>query len=373
MRPVQTLAFAQKTITPSRGESTEISGGLVKRITLNTYGTFDTGATPSTNKAGAVALLGDIKLTQDGSVVASALAFDWYQAFEVFLGGATDQVDTETASSTGLNIAGTLDLDFGRVMKGAGLDASGQHRVGYRVESLPASSYTTNGVTYSLRLDATIEHDGGVASGPYLLPRTQYKVVDAGAASPALYDEFTAPSDGFLLGVQIRTRDASAILRAQGVDGLLKRLKVKHVATDGTGTSELFDGTWRQVRNMTRARWRVPSSKITGLGVIDDGLEAGLAIFPTFDPTAPSGAMRMRKNEKIQIYMDTTSTVENGYTSVTPAAGDQIFLTFHYFAPVGSGSADRAQRGVAPTAALNQRAAVAAINGGRRGRRAGGR
>jgi hypothetical protein len=362
MRPVQHLAFAEKQLAPSRGESTEASGGLVKRIVLTVAGTVTHSAgSSSVDRAGAIATLGDLKLTQDGSVIGSALAKDLFQAYEIFLGGASDQVDSD-ANGT-VPIAGTLDLDFGRVMKGAAIDASGQHRVGYRVETLPATGYSSLATTYALSLKASIEHDGGVAAGPYLLPRPQYKVLDASVASAQLYDEFIAPANGFLLGIQVRTLDNSEPFRNRAVDGLIKRMKVRHIATDGSGTSELVDTTWRQIRNLCRNRWRVPAIKLTGLAQVDDGLEPGVAIFPTFDPAGPSGAMRMRSNEKIQVYFDTTGTAESGYANVTPASQDQIFVTYHFFQPVNEGSADRAQRGVSQLSAVNARVARAATTG----------
>jgi hypothetical protein len=374
MMPVQALNFEDATLvgsaTGGTGISREVSGGLIRRLLMVLGGTATNAAAVSVNRAGATNLLGDIRLTQDGSVFFNALAADLRFGFDLMLGGNSDQIDSDVQPGA-QNIGDTLDMNFGRIFPGAAIDASGQHRAGFRIDSLPPAQYSETSTAYNLLLRAIAEHEGGQNVAPYMLPRFSYEAKPVESASPAILVEKSFEHPGFLLGVSIRCRDSGANLRNQHVDGLVKRLKVKHIRAAG-GTTEVFDGTWKMLRKITQQRFRVPTGKRNSLGVIDHGLEPGFVFFPFFNPKGPAGAAPIASNDRLQFFLDTSSTVETPFTNVVPAAGDQAILTYWYFTPVGAGSADRAQRGVVQSAGSNARVARAATRG-RGGRRLLGR
>lgn len=369
MMPVQALNFEDATLvgaaaTGGTGVSREVSGGLVRRLLMVLGGSVTNGGSASVNRAGVANLLGDLRLTQDGSVFFNALAADLRFGFDLMLGGTTDQTDNATTGAQ--NVGDTLDLNFGRIFPGAAIDASGQHRCGYRIDSAPPAQYSETSSAYSILLRAIAEHEGGQNVGPYMLPRFSYEVKPIETASPSILVEKSFEQNGFLLGVSIRARDSGANLRNQHVDGLIKRLKIKHIRASG-GTTEVFDGTWKMLRKITQQRFRVPTGKIDSLGVIAAGLEPGFVFFPFFNPKGPAGAAPIAANDRLQFFIDTASTVEAPIANVGPAAGDQAVFTYWFFSPVGPGASDRAQRGVVQSVSVNASVAKAAA-GGRGGR-----
>jgi hypothetical protein len=295
----------------------------------------------------------------------NALAADLRFGFDLMLGGTTDQIDSAVQPGA-QNIGDTLDLNFGRIFPGAAIDASGQHRCGYRIDSAPPAQYSETSTAYTLLLRAIAEHEGGQNVGPYMLPRFSYEAKPVESASPSILVEKSFEQNGFLLGVSIRARDSGANLRNQHVDGLIKRVKIKHIRAAG-GTTEVFDGTWKMLRKITQQRFRVPTGKIDSLGVIAGGLEPGFVFFPFFNPKGPAGAAPIAANDRLQFFLDTASTVETPFVNVVPNAGDQAIVTYWFFSPAGAGSADRAQRGVVQSVSVNASVAKAAA-GGRGGR-----
>jgi hypothetical protein len=331
-------------------------------------GSVTNGALPSVTRAGAGALMGDIRLLQDGSTFASLLAYDAKLCTDLFFGGAGEQVDSDTASGA-VNVADTLDLDWGRIFPGAGVDASNGHKAGVRIDPAPAADYSETSTTYALTWRGQAEHEGGVAVDAYSLPRLSYEVKPVEAQSSQILIDKQFEHDGFLIGFSIRQRDSSANLRVEQVDGLIKRMKVKHVRGNGSGSSDLFDGTWRQLKKITQQRFRVPSARRTFLASSTlEGLEPGFAFFPFYNPKGPAKSGRISRNDRLQIMLDSSGTAETPYTNVVPGSGDQAIVHFWFFSPAKPGSADRAQQGVVPTTRQTAQVARAAAprGGGRR-------
>jgi hypothetical protein len=366
MNPSQYLPFEDQAMTPSVGFTREITGGLIRRMLFTVAGTVTNVLAPSVTRAGAASLMGDIRLLQDGSTFASLLAYDAKLCTDLFFGGVGEQVDNDTASST-VNVADVLDLDWGRIFPGAGVDASNGHRAGVRIDPAPAADYSETSTNYALTWRGQAEHEGGNTADAYSLPRLSYEVKPVEAASSQILIDKQFEHDGFLIGFSIRQRDASANLRVEQVDGLVKRMKVKHVRGNGSGSSDLFDGTWRQLKKITQQRFRVPSARRTFLPAAAlEGLEPGFAFFPFYNPKGPAKSGRITKNDRLQIMLDSSGTAETPYTNVVPAAGDQAIVHFWFFSPAAPGSADRMQRGVVPT--TRQTAQVARAAAPSRGR-----
>jgi hypothetical protein len=368
MQPSQYLPFEDQAMAPAVGFTREVTGGLIRRMLFTVAGSVTNGALPSVTRAGAGALMGDIRLLQDGSTFASLLAYDAKLCTDLFFGGAGEQVDSDTASGA-VNVADTLDLDWGRIFPGAGVDASNGHKAGVRIDPAPAADYSETSTTYALTWRGQAEHEGGVAVDAYSLPRLSYEVKPVEAQSSQILIDKQFEHDGFLIGFSIRQRDSSANLRVEQVDGLIKRMKVKHVRGNGSGSSDLFDGTWRQLKKITQQRFRVPSARRTFLASSTlEGLEPGFAFFPFYNPKGPAKSGRISRNDRLQIMLDSSGTAETPYTNVVPGSGDQAIVHFWFFSPAKPGSADRAQQGVVPTTRQTAQVARAAAprGGGRR-------
>jgi len=100
------------------------------------------------------------------------------------------------------------------------------------------------------------------------------------------------------------------------VDGLARRITIERFGLNGETRKIVDDISWGALRSQTGslARWSADDIATT----------AGIVVIPCIDPDSEDGLMRMPSGSHLVVTVDSSSTVEAGYTAVTPAAGDTL-------------------------------------------------
>ena len=340
----QLIPFSDTSISASTQVSEDVTGGAITRLLFDFEADIQLSAGGDAAQAGAAALASDVKITSNGSVIATITGTDLFYLAEFLNSGTSGLVRPEASGSN--NAHTSIDLAFGAIMPGAALDASGGNRIGYRVDYGAATQYDGNATAInSGTLRVQSEHPGGVASGAVLIPRFQYQTQLVESANSNIVVDKVFENPGHLMGVMIRAVDSSADVGVQEVDGLIKRLTVRRLPATGSPT-EMFDGTWPQLKALTNRYFGRPTLADGSDNVI--GERSGVVFFPTQSAGGRNRAMPIQRNDKVQLRFDSSGTAAGHLTNVAPASGDKVYVTWIFFEGALAGPADQAQRGIAP-------------------------
>lgn len=354
-RPSQFVPLPQRLLSataaaPSANYSEEISGGFFSRLALLIEGTVTNSGNTTTSGEGIANVLGDVRITQNGSPYFTALGPDLRLLTSLF-GNKLPDVN-HTGTTTGAARC-AIDLDFGRMMPGAGFDASGKNRFGLRIDTRVPTAATPLATAYALNMRAQAEHYGGQVpdASEILLPRWQVDIIDMSAERSANTVRKTFDRDGVLLACAIRTLDAGATRAADArSDAMVRRAKLKLAPASG-GYEELFDQSWGQLRQNTAKEFKVPEAQDY----------VGFGVHRFVDPRARAAnfGLTLQANDSLELALDNLTTIEAMFgTAVTPAANDVAIVTWLWFE--GSPSGLRGpQSGTNPAA----RAAVGSRSG----------
>jgi hypothetical protein len=346
------LPFVERAFVSGAQYDTEFSGRPARAIG------FSLDATISGSPATALdddyyRLLGtNLEVVQAGDPIVRMNPRDWRQLAAIISGG----FDPYVGGVTGTAKQATALLDFERLMPGSLVNAAGS-KVFLRGTYGTAADLASTPPT----IDAATFRPFALASSRdpsqgFRRPKIWQATVSLASSSNDIQFKQDLEQDLLLTGVMMRVIDASAAGRR--VDGLIRRVRTE-VTIGGSGSRQITDNRWSALRLYT--------CHGAGFGESDVTNSLGVAMQPLRDPRFPTAgqAFFFRAGDSITLHFDTSSTVEGAYGAVTPAAGDEVVLTFVGFSIV-SGSGDAGARSEVRTVSASR---VAPARNARRRRR----
>jgi hypothetical protein len=352
------LPFSSATYVSAQSAESKFTSAAFRAIDFLFEGTLSAAQSGSPTLADEVpwSLIGPIELVVGGSTRFRVDSISLFHLSSILNGGYHHRDVPAATSASGFG--SSFSLDFGRMMPGAGLDATGVDAF-LRWEWRPATyygsggtgSYTVGSATAKPRATTIlVKPPQGFREPEWLQVRH-----DIGSSSSAIDKVIDVKKAVELPGLLIEALDASGgggTNTEIGVDGLIKNLTVE-VNRPNLPTIKVYDNvSWRELRAAT--------CRNSGLSSDDQTASAGVIWLPLFERKGGRNrdALHLPAGSSIRIVYDTSATVQPFYTGVTPASGDVARVLAPMFLAVP-------EQAAAAAATVNDRNAL------RRARRAG--
>lgn len=280
-------------------------------------------------------LVGPIALEIGGQQRFRAEAISLFHLSAFYNGGYPHRVHPAAAGTGGFYSA--FNLPFGKMMDGAGLDATGLDAF-LRMTWRPAAYLGTGG---SPVVDATTQLQAWVSTvfqkpaAGFLEPEWQQATHRVDSSSTSLAHTIDFKKAVLLPGLLLEALDASGGAgtdASAGVDGLVKKVSVELNRPGRPAETLVKDMPWGQLRFQTVRRG--------GYSLDDETASVGVVFLPLFERRGGRrrDALFLDAGSSLTITYDTASTVEAGYTNVAAAAGDVVRVLSPGFLPVGDES-----------------------------------
>lgn len=321
LKPFQTRVYAAST-----AYDLEFSGRAVSAIGLRFAATL-TGSPATVRDDAAFRLLGTPEVNQAENPLIRMSGPSWRHLSAVSRGGYDKYAAGVTASTAGQVIAQSV-IDLEALMPGAMINATDK-KVFLRGEFGALAVYSaTPPTTVVGTLRPWAKSTQRNAQAGFVRPKISQADVQIVAAAEDQQHVWRFEQDTLVQGFMLESLDTSA--SNQRVDGVVRSLR-GDLADSSGGTRETLRQTWGNMRTLLQY--------LAGFNQEDYDRSVGVAFFPTKDMSNPQygNARLFRAGESITFHIDSTSTVEEEFTAVTPS-NDLLRLTCIGFTPVaGSG------------------------------------
>lgn len=325
--------FQTKDFTASGPYDLEFNGRPIAAVGLRFAATLTGASIATVRDDAAFRLLKTPEINQAENPLVRMQGSSW-RHLSALLGGGYDSFASGVTAATPGQVVAMSTIHFDRLWPGAMVNASDK-KVFLRGEFNTLASYSgtaPTAVTGKIRPFAiTSERD---PSQGFLRPRISELSLGIETASDDLQQVIRFEQDTVLHGFMLQVQDNSA--GDQRVDGIVRAVRMDVFDKDG-GQKETTRQTWGQMRHYLQFRGQYNQE--------DYNRSFGVGLLPTVDKRNPqwNGAKLFKAGESVTLHVDTNATVEEEYTSVTPAAGDKLIITIIGATPV-AGSGDTANQ-----------------------------
>lgn len=275
--------------------------------------------------------LGKVEVMRGGTPIISMQAPD-LRHLTAFLHRAYPEI-LPASISNGAAFLAQAKLPLDALVPDGAIDARGEEvRLQGRFRGLTNLGTTVTGFTSGkLRFGGeTDKRPGGNHNEPFWFQKT----IDTSAASTELSTSYQVRNDVELVpALMIRTFDASAELSDPNnfrSDGMIREIRID-VERDGK-TEEIKRLSWGEAK--------ADSTFLAGISAASGQIQTGVVIIPLDDVEGLpqlNGVPVLKKGESLIVRIDTSSTIEDEFTALTPGAGDLAVVTFLNYVPKGPG------------------------------------
>lgn len=338
--------FTAKSYSAGAQYDSEYTGRPLRGVGFSFDATASTGPTAETDDS-TYRLLKSPRLIQNEANLIDMEAAD-LRHLSAFLSRGYDPFTGGTSSGSRF---ATATIDFSRLAANAVIDVT-DSKLFIRGEFGAASELGTGSPAISggdFRPFALTT--GRQAPARHLRPKFYQRTVDLGQAGSDVQARIAFDQQVALAGFMVRFLDGT-----DRVDGLCKSLSLD-VANGNDGAQERYRATMGQARATT--------CHFGGYGDADRTASQGVIFIPTLNPDTGGGLMAMGQNDSCTFHFDTSSTVEDEYTNVTPGGNETAVITVLAF------SAANNPRATLPAPASEVRTANNVSSLGQRARRPG--
>lgn len=331
--------FTEKSYTAATQYDTEFSGRGIAQVGFTFDASIGTATTPFADAAAR--LVGTPEVVQSELSLMRMEGPDWYHLAALTAGAYPYLLNGATGASAAVHAL----VDLEALMPGGAINASGA-KVFMRGTFGATTDYASDGATIAGTIRPMVVTSAlDLAAGSWRRPKFSSFTVDLSSSNTDIQRKIDFDQDLLVVGILVRAFDNSATSR---VDGLVRRIRYE-LTSQGGGTRELVRATWGQLRAYTVKRFGLNNDDVTR--------SAGVVLVPMTDPrnVESRGAMFVRKGDSGILHFDTSTTAENGYTSVTPAASDRAICTVLAFSIVAGSGQEGADSEIRTVAAATAR------------------
>ena len=323
---IQTRQLADQVWTAGEFKQVDHSGLIFDKFHIDYDVTLTTsGAAATVAEEGAAGYATEFELMQDNEPAVRVPLAD-LRVLDALASASTTDMVTATANNGVAELG--LDIDFQYWTPGAHFDATErQVHSRMRLEANTTIADTATNSTGTIRQSVA---EVGSLPGAAYRPRWSQTVLDIGQESRDIQHSITFDRTTVVTGMLVRVRDASA---SQGTDpfakrsdGLVRNLEFELVGNDRVQKRSRF--TWDQLKKLTARRFGLSKAEAEASDF------NGVAYIPLDEPGSDFGAVRFNRGAVLNLHFDTQSTPPAQYTAVTPANGDQVFVTLIGALPV---------------------------------------
>jgi len=296
----------------------------------------------------ALKLLGTLEVNQNGSRVQADARLLYYLS-AVYEGGIRELTAGSSATDTATCRFG---MPFQRMIPGAGLDASSKV-VSFKGRFRDGAYYSSGGVTVGtgsrIRPAATTmltAPEGGPREPDWIQETVKLESASVSANSRKIENRADYLMPGLLLMAVDANGDIAATDASARDDGVAHRVTV-----------ELFGNGRAPLRLVDDIPWgvlRAETARRAGWTDADQTAAEGIVWLPLFERQGGrnADALRLLQGSHLTVTIDNASGAENGFTAVTPGAGDRVDILVPRFFNRG----DLGQTGSATVRGANGRA-----------------
>jgi len=322
---LKTKPFAERSIElADKAFDTELSGVMFNALTIGfDYTITGTGNVVPQSDAGFRALGATLELNQEQEPLIGFDPVDWYH-LAAFANGAYPAFAAAEPGAGSAEWWGFARIPFGNIIPGLQVNASQNkaHITGtFNVDrglNTPGNLGAIANGTFRAFVETT---DRTPRPGGFLRPRFTRHIQDL-TPSASIEKPFRFETDTLVAGFLLRQYHGNGAPAVRNVDGMVRRVRMD--ITRHGGPQEHHRLTWGQLTEFTVMRSSHSPAEYT--------LGAGVAFLPTLDEIGKP--MFFRAGDSITIDLNCTAAAERQFTSINPAAGDQLYMNLLSGLPV---------------------------------------
>ena len=306
-----------------------LPAGLYRSLSFKASGVVAASGAGTNAGDGPFGLIGRVEWVRNGTPIISMHAAD-LRHLTAFLASAYPEILPASIANPSTFLA-QAELPLEKIMPDAGVDARkvelvvrgrvrGATNLGSTVTSLTSGKIRGGGDT-----DESGKKD-------YFEPSFFQKTIDTSSAGAELTSTHRITNDvEMCAALMLRCFDSSLELSDPNTyrsDGMVREIKV---------TLEREGQPSKLVKQLTWGEAKLGSTTLAGISAATGQIQTGVVLVPIEDPDNPGSALRLVAGDALNVVVDTLNAVEDEFTALTPAAGDQVVVSFLNFVPKGPG------------------------------------
>jgi len=170
---------------------------------------------------------------------------------------------------------------------------------------------TTNVANITAQLRPSVKKPSSLPDKIYLEPEFVQKDIKIDTSSDNIQDVIYLKESYLFMGLLLRQFDYSASGDAQRTDGILRQIIIE------INGEEKIRARWGEVKQETMKFFSMPLAE----------MKTGIGFLPFVDDSNDMGYVVLEAGSRIEFTLNTSATVEEDITAVTPASGDLLIVT----------------------------------------------